>query len=567
MQRIVLFFLLCLYFLTSSHPNLQAQNTVGLISYDPAKAFHGYNLFFPHNQGNVYLLDNCGRIANVWEDSLYKPGNGYHLAENGDLYKCIGRGAASNNYIHAGGGGEALEIRDWDNNLLWRWFYNDSTHRLHHDMAVMPNGNILALAWERKTTAEAIAAGRDPASIGQGYLWPEHIIEVEPIGTDSANIVWEWHAWDHLVQDFDANQANFANPALNPRLIDLNYAMNTNADWHHANALDYNSELDHIMLSIPNNNEIWVIDHSTTTSQASQHFGGAANHGGDLIYRWGNPATYRQGDSSDQVMFFQHDAHWADIELPPTHPDYGKMVIFNNRVGADYSHANIWTSPYDMYMADYPLTGTTWGPAGFDWTYQRPDSTAMHSTGLSSVQRFPNGNTLICVGRFGYTFEITPAEEIVWEYKNPMLSGLPISQGDSLAINANIHFRMHRYPADYPGFSGRDLSPKGYIEMNPDTTCPSLPIWTPEMAGEVQVRVFPNPASDEITLRFGELSLRGLDLVITDMLGREVMRERLENSLNRQKIPVGRLAEGTYIICISHEEVGVIGTFRFVKMN
>ena len=53
-----------------------AQNTVGLLSYDPDKAFDGYNLMFPHNQPNVYLLDNCGEIVHVWEDSAdFRPVN------------------------------------------------------------------------------------------------------------------------------------------------------------------------------------------------------------------------------------------------------------------------------------------------------------------------------------------------------------------------------------------------------------------------------------------------------------------------------------------------------------
>jgi hypothetical protein len=38
---------------------------------------------------------------------------------------------------------------------------------------------------------------------------------------------------------------------------------------------------------------------------------------------------------------------------------------------------------------------------------------------ISSAQRQPNGNTLICEGANGRIFEVTPGGEIVWEYVNP----------------------------------------------------------------------------------------------------------------------------------------------------
>ncbi|MCB0598325.1 MAG: hypothetical protein KDD28_29900, partial [Phaeodactylibacter sp.] len=58
--------------------NLMAQDTphtVGLLSYNPSKAYDGYNLIYPHNQPNVYLLDNCGEVVHVWEDEpQWRPG-------------------------------------------------------------------------------------------------------------------------------------------------------------------------------------------------------------------------------------------------------------------------------------------------------------------------------------------------------------------------------------------------------------------------------------------------------------------------------------------------------------
>ena len=314
--------------------------TVGLLSFDDSLATPGYNLFYPHNQGTTFLIDNCGRLVHTWTDSAdARPGNTAFLMENGDLIKTK-RTTGPGDPIWAGGGGAYIEIRGWDNTLKWQYLLNDSLNRLHHDIAPMANGNILAIAWEYKTMAEAIQAGRDTTTLPDSSLWPERIIEIEPIGTNDFNIVWEWRAWDHLVQNFDDTKDNFASVSASPGLIDINYLGTTGgeADWLHANSLDYNEELDQIMISIPEFDEIWIIDHSTTTSEAASHSGGTSGKGGDLIFRWGNPMAYGMGDSTDIQLFYQHDAHWIDRELDPTAADYGKIMVFNNRQGEDFSN-------------------------------------------------------------------------------------------------------------------------------------------------------------------------------------------------------------------------------------
>ena len=123
-----------------------------------------------------------------------------------------------------------------------------------------------------------------------------------PRGPAGGSIVWEWHLWDHLIQDYDPTKDNYGVVGDHPELIDVNYSLapfccpSGNADWTHTNAVDYNEQLDQIMLSVRNFSEIWVLDHSTTTAQAASHSGGRSGKGGDLLYRWGNPAAYRAGD-------------------------------------------------------------------------------------------------------------------------------------------------------------------------------------------------------------------------------------------------------------------------------
>jgi len=520
-----------------------AQNTVGLLSYDPSLAFDGYNLIFPHNQPHVYLLDNCGEIVHVWEeDVMWRAGNTAYLLENGDLVKTKRPVSVTSDAIWAGGGGAVIEIRTWDNTLVWSFTMNDSQNRLHHDIAPMPNGNILAIAWEYKSETECLAAGRDTLTTAQDKLWPDWIIEIDP---STSEIVWEWHAWDHLIQDIDPNAANFGVVADHPELVNVNFdTTDGHPDWMHSNSIDYNAELDQILISVPTFNEVWIIDHTTTTAQAASHAGGVSGRGGDLMYRWGNPLTYAAGDSTNQKLFYQHDAHWETEFLSPGHPHFGKIAVYNNRVGADYSEAAIYPAPWDMYSWSYPLSGESFGPSDFSAILSHPDPTAMYSTGLSGIQCLPNGNSLICVGRSGYLFESTPDGNLVWEYKVPFIAGAAATQGDELAQNANLTFRVKRYPADYDAFQGQNLNSMGWIEQDPNMDFCGFIINSVDDRDHYMLNIYPNPASDYLTAEWmaGQYAV----IEIMDLFGRTV--ETFRASGGRRYHDISHLKEGVYFL-------------------
>lgn len=533
-------------------------HTVGLLSYNPSKAYDGYNLIYPHNQPNVYLLDNCGEVVHVWEDEpQWRPGNTAYLLNNGNLVKTKRPAAVVNDPIWAGGGGAIVEIRDWDNNLLWSFELNDEQHRLHHDIALTGDGTILMIVWELKTQEEAIQAGRDPALIPEGELWPDYVIEVDP---ETDEIVWEWHVWDHLVQDFDPSKDNYGVVADNPWRVDVNWDTSDGAaDWMHTNAIDYNDENAQVILSVPTFNEVWIIDKTTTAEQAAGSFGGFGGRGGDLLYRWGNPAVYQSGTEEDQTLFYQHDIHWVDNFLDFSNPYYGKLAVFNNQVGEDYSTANIFDPGFDMYKWAYPMAGQAWGPNAFDLTIQHPEPTMMYSTGLSSIQVLPNGNFLICVGRFGYSFEITPDNEIVWEYKTPLNGGVPVSQGfDMLGENNNLTFRMDRYPSDFSAFEGRDLSSQGWIELDPDSTFCEQILPADEQFASYGLKLYPNPAASQLVLEWeGGV---WADFQVFDLMGRQV--ERFRATGGRKYLDISDWQEGVYFVRVNGMDVRKVMVLR-----
>ncbi len=526
-----------------------AQNTVGLLSYQPWKSFDGYNLLYPHNQANVYLLNNCGEIVHMWEDDAsFRPGNTAYITEEGNLIKTKRPADISQFEIWAGGGGQIVEMRDWDNNLVWSFELESGPDRPHHDIELMPNGNILMIVWEYISSDEAIELGRDTSLLANDAMWPDKIIEYSP---EVDSIVWQWRAWDHLIQDVDSTKVNFGTVSDNPGRININYDDNAGkADWMHSNAIDFDPLNNHIILSVPTFHEFWIIDHSTTTEQAASSQGGFGGKGGDLLYRWGNPAAYNQGTEEDQRLFYQHDVHYILDDIDVWHPYYGKIGLFNNRIGDDFSSVSVVTPAFDMYINEFELQDGRYLPDSTDFNFTHPNPQALHSTGLSSFQVLNNDNFLITGGRTGYSFEINPTtDEIVWEYKTPTNGPMLASQGDSLGLNNNLTFRVKRLPIDHPAFEGKDLTPQGYLELNPNIQfCPDiLPTIEPQ---KYQLRVFPNPSNGYLVLEWEAVGV--MDFYLVDIYGRTL--KTIHANGGRKHVDISQLTPGMYFITSGQSE-------------
>ena len=374
----------------------------------------GHIVFAPLASRTTYMIDEESQVLQTW-DSNYLPGLSVYWNPDNSIYRAMlipGGG-------DIGGQGGGIQKIASDGTILWEYTYTSSTYWAHHDFVPLSNGNVLMLARETKTFQEATEEGRNPDVIQliQGDPQTDFIIEVQPTGPTTGDIVWEWHAWDHLIQDFDSSKNNFGVVRDHPELIDINYHNEVSADWLHTNSLDYNEQLDQILISVRTFNEIWVIDHSTTTEQASGHTGGLSGKGGDLLYRWGNPEAYDRGSSSDRELFWQHDAVW----VPDTYPGEGNILIFNNGVGRGYSSVDEITPPIDSQGA-YTLTQEGYGPFSLTWSYVAQPPEDFYALHLSGQCRLQNGNTLILQGERGHFFIVDTNQEILWSYDYPSAS-------------------------------------------------------------------------------------------------------------------------------------------------
>ena len=429
----------------------------------------GYLLFAPLNSDATFLIDNDGQVVRTWKSDV-SPGAAVVMLDNGNIVRA-GFEPKTQGFNGGGQGGRFQEFT-FDGELLWEHSINDASRLSHHDFAVMPNGNILAIVWDLKSADEARRVGRRDGFIPASGVWPDLIVELQPQRPKGARVVWEWHAWDHLVQDVSPSMPNYAKPSERPERIDINgdipgakpVAANVTADILHTNAIAYNAELDQIALSIPRFNEIWVIDHSTTSAQARGSNGGRSGKGGDLLYRWGNPQAYGRGTESDRRFGFQHDVRW----IPRGYPGAGHMTVFSNRSGGPGPNVNQTTvyefaTPVDA-KGRYPLeAGKTFGPGEPLWTYSAADLQAQFISGAS---RLADGKMLISSGPQGRVFEITPEGRIVWEYWSPFTGSLGGAQGKA---NPYALFRATRIPTSHPALKGRTLRP---VTPQPPLTSP-----------------------------------------------------------------------------------------------
>lgn len=529
----------------------QSGNTVGLLL-NSEESYNGYTILAPANSKNTYLIDNCGDLVNKWE-SDYSPGLAAHLTPWGTMI----RSGRINSDFQAGGSGGLIQEFDWDGNVIWEAELSTNLYHQHHDIKPMPNGNILVLAWERNTAIDADLLGRDPALITNEGIWTELILEIEPVGSSDFLVKWEWHLRDHLIQDINSSLDNFGEISEHPELIDLNYPHGIGlVDLFHANALDYNEERDQIVINFRNYDEFYIIDHSTTTEEAAGHTGGAAGKGGDILYRYGNPAVYQRGEVSDKKFFQQHGANWGEVG------EYkNDIIVFNNgttRPQGSFSSVEIVTPPWNG--TNYDISSEEpFGPEDFSFAYVGTPTSSFFSPRISNASILPNDNILVCNGQSGHFFEINDQKEIVWEYINPVFGNGISEQGDE-SPSSDV-FSTERYEINFPGLPD-NIESGDPIELNSDYDCTI----TEETVGLINdlltdVNLINNPIDNFLSIEND--SNRKLECSIFNLLGSQVISTFTsdENIIHKSI----NLKSGYYLLVVRDINSNILNTFKVIK--
>jgi hypothetical protein len=403
---------------------------------------------------DAYVLDETGEVLHVWDggDLLVPVASPGYLRPDGLLIRAVADVPDFTTFPVGAHG--VIQLVDWDGAVVWEYDGCESDVRcLHHDVEPMPDGNIVVASYVAFTSEQAEALGRVPDAAPR--VWLDSLYEIRPnLGDGTADIVWEWHASDHLVQDADATLGNYGVIADAPGRLDANYA--TTPDVVHFNSISYHPTRDELLVSSAFRDEIYVIDHGTTTAEASGSTGGPRGQGGDLLYRWGNPAAYGYA-GGEPTMFAswwqthrQHDARWL---LDGT----GRVSIHNNTSTtdpppsiADTGRAiNAWTQLFVITLPYAPdgsyerSPGEPFGPAEpVVLAEYDPDDMLLNAPHGSGFELLPDGSVFGTNSAAFILYEIDASGRIVFTIDLEPIEG----------IHADV-FKAQRLPVDFPGLA------------------------------------------------------------------------------------------------------------------
>ncbi|HTN46671.1 MAG TPA: aryl-sulfate sulfotransferase [Flavipsychrobacter sp.] len=529
-----------------------------------AQQWGNYTLVATQSGTTTLLLDTNGTTVKTWtHGAAARTGYSCYLEPGGTLVRTVIN--SSNSFTGGPITGKVQKV-NYAGNLLWDFTYSTANYCTHHDICVMPNGNVLLIAYERKTAAEVAQAG---CSSFSGEMWPDKIVEVQPTGLTTGNIVWEWHAWDHLVQETDPNAANYQSSVLNhPELLDINYQ--ASKDWLHVNGVDYNPMLDQIVISSHNTSEIYVIDHSTTTAEAASHTGGNSGKGGDFLYRFGNPEAY--GATVAATIDVCHDAHW----IPEDCPRGGMLAYYNNYgISNNASCGDIIQQPY-LGNYQYQVTpGSVLSPN----TYTKRIASAGFNSNMGSFQQLPNGNHLISIATAGiikefdstgtllWTKTMNGATPKVWRYSSCYVDSaappIPVvtQSGNTLSSSAATTYQWYKNGDLIAGATSQTYSPasSGNFVVRTTNTAGCVHQYSPTfkftsatglgtVTRSLTTAVYPNPATQTVRVNYKSLG-SNVTISVLDAMGKIIMQKQ-----NIEIIDLTGLPRGLYLVKLSNGE-------------
>lgn len=529
---------------------------MGLLSLSVySQQWDGYTLIAAQNASSAILVDTNGTTYHSWTfASNKKTGYSSYMLPGGSIARAISN---TGNSLNGGGMTGAIQVSDWNGTVTWDFVYSTSSYCLHHDFCPLPNGNFLLISYDVRTAAEITAAG---SSVNHS-MWLEKIIEVHPSGATTGDIVWEWHVYDHLCQNVDNTKANYvANIIDHPELLNINYQNTAQTqDWMHMNGIDYNAELDQIVFSSHMLNELYIIDHSTTTAEAASHAGGSSGKGGDFLYRWGNPASYGGTGSADFNVV--HDGHF----IPANCPHAGGIAGFNNNgISNNQSCVDLIDAPHIGLLYDV-TPGSNMIPS----TYSQRVNCTGHTGNMGNSEQYPNGNMMICVAQTGLVYEVDPSGTTIWSKSNSgtipqahrysacYLFGTPdtptITQtGNTLSSSTGSAYQWYLNGVALSGATAQtiDVTVNGTYQVAVlNGTCSSalsnaidMTVGVNEIS-QIEFNVFPNPAQDQIQLN-GIPSNSIIQII--DYTGRVV-----KSVANTKVVELGDLPNGAYIVKVN----------------
>ncbi len=536
-----------------------------------AQQWPGLTLIGTSNTAALSLLDTAGTTKKTINCTGGNNTYSNYLTKGGFFWRTL---KATNAVLTGGGMHGRIQKYNWNGVLLWDYSHASSTYNLHHDFCVMPNGNVLVISYDVKNTAAVTALG---SSYTTGDVWFEKIMELEPTGLNTQNVVWEWHMADHVCQNTNSANPNYVSSVPNnPQLFNL--ALVNKKDFAHLNGIDFDEVNNQIIFSCHNLNELYIIDHSTTAAEAATHVGGNSGKGGDLLYRYGRTSNYGIG-GQDNINVI-HDAHLV------------RKGPFKNMIGFMHNKGVSTMESCGDYIA-VPRSGNgftvTAGGTFAPTTYTKRVKASINTSNMGSIEEYENGNIMLCSAIQGTVKEIDSLQNIIWTYQTgqvaqahrynmcdislappvqPIINNasgvlsVPTLAGASYQWTYNGNVLTSAQAATYN--AGNNFGNYSLIVLDSFGCASPVGAYVYNSNGLVKmeklISISPNPAKENLIINT-DLNLQGNSILIYDIIGKLVWQSSFSN-----KIDITTLKEGFYFLNITHNKQ-IILSHKFQKVN
>jgi hypothetical protein len=197
------------------------------------------------------------------------------------------------------------------------------------------------------------------------------------------------------------------------------------------------------------------------------------------------------------------------------------------------------------------------------WEFIHPQS--LFTPSIGGVQRLPNGNTLIDFGNLqalklgSIVMEVTPENEIVFQLEYDNGGNLYRAhkhdwyfyQGctSAPACNYDPDAEFDNNTCFFIGDPCDDEDPDTYDDIIQETCeCVGTPYTLVDELAALSVRVYPNPASNSLTIDLGDLDGVSTTIKLYDSSSKLVLEKRSSSTLH---IDVSSYAKGLYTLHLS----------------
>ena len=355
---------------------VNADEVDGVIFRDEQRSCAGYSLYGVQMLSMAELIDEQGKVINSWSHSPSQRWEGSELLPNGDLL-VVG---AEHSQSPAG---RAHQVITDDARYVLRLSWDGRLLwkrklRAHHDIEVTPHGKLLVLTFQRRLL---------PRIHAEVEVRDDQLTLLEQDGTTI-----ESHS---LLEAVTASAGVFhlrkvAPSSLGePPWVDLFHS--NSVEWmHHQDLVKKHPlyDLDNILVCFRHQERVAIFNWSQDR----------------VVWAWG------QGEIKGP-----HDAQVLTS---------GNILLFDNGLGRGYSRA-LELDPVAEKIV---------------WEYKADPPTDFYTASKGSVQRLPNGNTLLAESDKGRAIEVTPEGEVVWEFICPHQT----APGERAAIT-----RIKRFPREF----------------------------------------------------------------------------------------------------------------------